>query len=280
MGYIENINSILKWGNSFQRQFDFPLDRSSLHSSYEDAVAYAKGDGSDSRNLGEQAYIGQTITVWGLNEKGKEGVWVYSLVPSAEGSGYLADLKPVGSTTTETADTYSAAVTLSEGLVVGQLILVATEETVEEQTYKAGFYIVNAPGSISALDTSTGASDEIGALTNRVAVLEGNRVLNTTFETYQGQVTSALDTKLSNDAFGTYQEEVTSALGEKATATDLSNLETKVDGDIKVLTDLIDDYSGTLGDVDDRLGELESFVGSHSTIEISEIENLFTQSNE
>ena len=300
MGYIENINSILKWGNSFQRQFDFPLDRSSLHSSYEDAVAYAKGDGSDSRNLGEQAYIGQTITVWGLNEKGKEGVWVYSLVPSAEGSGYLADLKPVGSTTTETADTYSAAVTLSEGLVVGQLILVATEETVEEQTYKAGFYIVNAPGSISALDTSTGASDEIGALTNRVAVLEGNRVLNTTFETYQGQVTSALDGKLSNDAFGTYQEEVTSALGEKvnatdfetyqgqvtsalgekATATDLSNLETKVDGDIKVLTDLIDDYSGTLGDVDDRLGELESFVGSHSTIEISEIENLFTQSNE
>ena len=320
MGYIENINSILKWGNSFQRQFDFPLDRSSLHSSYEDAVAYAKGDASDSRGLGGQAYIGQTITVWGLNEKGKEGVWVYSLVPSAEGSGYLADLKPIGSTTTETADTYSAAVTLSEGLVVGQLILVATEETVEEQTYKAGFYIVNAPGSISALDTSTGASDEIGALSNRVAALEGNRVLNTTFETYQeevtsnlgekvnttdfetyqgevtsnlgekvnttdfetyqGEVTSALDGKLSNDAFGTYQEEVTSALGEKATTTDLSNLETKVDGDIKVLTDLIDDYSGTLGDVDDRLGELESFVEAHSSIEISEIENLFTQSNE
>ena len=88
MGYTENINSILKWGNSFQRQFDFPLDRSSLHSSYNDAVAYAKGDGSDSRGLGGQAYIGQTITVWGLNEKGKEGVWVYSLVPSTK-EGYL-----------------------------------------------------------------------------------------------------------------------------------------------------------------------------------------------
>ena len=327
MGYTENINSILKWGNSFQRQFDFPLDRSSLHSSYEDAVAYAKGDGSDERELGKQAYIGQTITVWGLNEKGKEGVWVYSLVPSAEGSGYLADLKPVGSTTTETADTYSAAVTLSEGLVVGQLILVATEETVEEQTYKAGFYIVNAPGSISALDTSTGASDEIGALTNRVAAIEGNRVLNTTFETYQGQVTTALEGKVSNDDFATYQGEVTTALGnvntaidskvsnddfgtyqgqvttalgekvnatdfetyqgqvttalgEKATATDLNNLETKVDGDIQVLTELIDDYSGTLGDVDDRLGELEAFVEAHSSIEISEIEELFSQSNE
>ena len=68
MGYTENINSILKWGNSFQRQFDFPLDRTDLHSSYEDAVNYAKGDGNDSRNLGKLAYIGQIITVWGLNE--------------------------------------------------------------------------------------------------------------------------------------------------------------------------------------------------------------------
>ena len=259
MGYTENINSILKWGNSFQRQFDFPLDRSSLHSSYEDAVAYAKGDASDSRGLGGQAYIGQTITVWGLNEKGKEGVWVYSLVPSDK-EGFLADLKPVGSTTTETAETYSAAKTLSEGLVVGQLILVASEETIEEQTYKAGFYIVNAPGSISALDTSTGSSDEIGTITNRVAALEGNRVLTSDFTEYQGTVATALD--------------------EKATAEALNTLETKVDGDIKVLTDLIDDYSGTLGDVDDRLGELEAFVEAHESIPESDIEGLFSQSNE
>ena len=357
MGYTENINSILKWGNSFQRQFDFPLDRSSLHGSYEDAVAYAKGDASDERSLGGQAYIGQIITVWGLNEKGKEGVWVYSLVPSTK-EGYLADLKPVGAgSATETADTYSAAVELSKDLVVGQLILVSGEETVGEQTYKSGFYIVNAPGTISALDTSTGASDEIGALSNRVAVvegkvtdIEGNRVLNSDFttykgevetalgtkvsndaldtykgevetafgevetalgtkvsndaldtykgevetalgtkvsndtlDTYKGEVETALDTKVSNDALDTYKGEVETALGGKADANDLSALEEKVDGDIKNLTDLVSDYSGTLGDVDDRLGELEAFVDSHvyhESIQESDITGLFTKPQE
>lgn len=180
MGYTENINSILKWGNSFQRQFDFPLDRSSLHGSYEDAVAYAKGDGSDSRGLGGQAYIGQTITVWGLNEKGVEGVWVYSLVPSIN-EGHLADLKPVGSgSATEIAEKYSVAKELSKDLVVGQLIKVTNDEEVKESegsdsdsdsdvvvnVYKAGFYIVNAPGSISSI----GTSDEIAILEEKVNV--------------------------------------------------------------------------------------------------------------
>ena len=334
MGYTENINSILKWGNSFQRQFDFPLDRSSLHSSYNDAVAYAKGDGSDSRGLGGQAYIGQTITVWGLNEKGKEGVWVYSLVPSAEGSGYLADLKPVGSTQTETAETYSAAKTLSEGLVVGQLILVSKEETVGEgeqkQTYKAGFYIVNAPGTISALDTSTGASDEIGALSNRVAAvegkvteLEGNRVLKSDFETYQGEVEGELAGKVSTGDFETYQGEVTGKLAEKvdgsvfteyqgeveealdgkvatgtfteyqgvvtealatkATTEALNTLEGKVNVDIQNLTNHLTDYSNMIVEVDGRIDALESFVGEHVNHEAileSDIEGLFTQSND
>ena len=234
MGYKENINSILKWGNSFQRQFDFPLDRSSLHGSYEDAVAYAKGDGSDSRKLGGQAYIGQTITVWGLNEKGKEGVWVYSLVPSTK-EGYLADLKPVGSTQTETAETYSAAKTLSEGLVVGQLILVSNEEVVGEQTYKAGFYIVNAPGTISALDTSTGASDEIGALTTRVTslegkvtTLEGNRVLTSDFEAYKTQVSTALSGKVDTTTLTSYQAEVSTALSGKVSTSDFDTYTSSV----------------------------------------------------
>jgi hypothetical protein len=178
MGYTENISSILKWGNSFQRQFDFPLDRTSMHSSYEDAVRYARGEKgfksgnyeADARELWKLAYIGQTITVWGLNEKGKEGVWVYSLVPAPEGSDYLADLKPVGSATTETATNYSAAKALSQGLAVGQLIRVDNDETVdvsgnsedsdiETITYKAGFYIVDAPGAISSLGMSKSISD-------------------------------------------------------------------------------------------------------------------------
>ena len=266
MGYVENIKSIMQWGNSFERQGNFPLDRTDLHISYDDAVLYAKGDGSDSRGLGKLAYIGQTITVWGINEKGKDGVWVYSLVPHTpadENDKTLADLQPVGTgVSPETSNNYSSAVELSKDLTAGQLIYVNNEEEVTDgeytQTYKKGWYIVNAPGSISALDTSTGASDEIGALTNRVTDLESSRVLSSDFDTYKGEVSTSLDGKASAD--------------------DLSTLEEKVDTDIQNLTNLISDYSGTLGDVDDRLVELEGFVDTHvhhESIQISDIEGLF-----
>jgi hypothetical protein len=351
MGYTENINSILKWGNAFQRQFGIPLDRSSLHGSYEDAVAYAKGDGSDERGLGKESYIGQIITVWGLNEKNKEGVWVYSLVPSTK-EGYKADLKPVGAGTgTETADNYSAAKLLSNDLVAGQLIQVANEEDVEEtidgvvvtNKYKAGFYIVNAPGSISALDTSTGASDEIGAILTRVAALESNKVAkadfeayqsqmatdldakvdntaleayqgtvssaldakvdntaletykgtvttaldakvdDSDFEAYQGTVTTALDGKVDNTALETYKGTVTTALDAKASVEALNNLDTKVEGDIKNLSDHLVEFSGTVIEIDGRLDSLEDFVDghiAHDAIETSAIEGLFNMQAE
>ena len=291
MGYIDNFTGkVWDWTKPFQRTGKFPLDRSSMFASYEDALLYAKGDGSDSRGLGATSYIGQTITVWGPNDKGVDGVWVYSLVPT-EKEGFASELKAVGSTQTETATTYSVAKELSKDLVVGQLILVASEETIGEgdqkQTYKAGFYIVNAPGTISALDTSTGASDEIGALSNRVAAvegkvteLEGNRVLNSVFEAYQGQVTEELGGKVATGDFTSYQLEVSTALGEKATTEALGKLEETVNKDIDALTTLIDDYSGTLGDVDDRLGELEAFVEAHESIPTSDIEGLFGESEE
>ncbi len=346
MGYVENIKSIMQWGNSFERQGNFPLDRTDLHISYDDAVLYAKGDGSDSRGLGKLAYIGQTITVWGLNERGKEGVWVYSLIPhtpSDENDKTLADLQPVGTgAAPETSNNYTSAVELSKDLTAGQLIYINNEEDVTDGestlTYKKGWYIVNATGSISALETTTGASDEIGALTNRVADLESNRVLtsdfekykgevstaldskvnndafdtyqgeistaldskvsnddfdtyqgevstaldgkvsNDAFDTYQGEVSTALDSKVSNDAFDTYKGEITTALGGKASTDSLNDLEEKVDKDIQNLTTLVSDYSGTLGDVDDRLVELEEFVDahiSHGSISISDIEDMF-----
>lgn len=269
MGYVENIKSIMQWGNSFERQGNFPLDRTDLHISYDDAVLYAKGDASDSRKLGKLAYIGQTITVWGLNEKGVEGVWVYSLVPHTpvdENDTTLADLKPVGSATTETATNYSAAKALSQGLAVGQLIQVANEEDVEEtidsdvvtNKYKAGFYIVNAPGSISAIDTSTGSFDEIDAILTRVDTLESNKLAKSDFETYQKTVSDTIDGKASVD--------------------DLNNLGNKVDTDIENLTNHLKDFLETVNDIDERLDNLDSFVDSHiahDAIEVSDIEGLF-----
>ena len=257
MGYTENINSILKWGNAFQRQFGIPLDRSSLHSSYADAVAYAKGDGSDERGLGKESYIGQIITVWGLNEKNVEGVWVYSLVPS-EKEGYKAELKPVGAGAgTEIADNYSAAKLLSNDLVVGQLIKVTNDEEIdvsgdsedsdlEKITYKSGFYIVDAPGSISALDTSTGASDEIGAILTRIAALESDKVAKSDFETYQGTVTDALAGKVSNEDFETYQGTVTDALADKVDNSYKEEVTTALAG--KVNSGDFETYQGTVTD--------------------------------
>lgn len=64
--YIEEKSAInkLDWAMSFQRTGKFPIDRSSMFASYDDAVAYAKGDGSDSRQIGGTSYIGQIITVF------------------------------------------------------------------------------------------------------------------------------------------------------------------------------------------------------------------------
>ena len=61
--YIENFNSKLDWAMPFQRTGKFPLDRSSIFSSYADAVLYAAG-GADARGLGGTSYVGQLIVVF------------------------------------------------------------------------------------------------------------------------------------------------------------------------------------------------------------------------
>lgn len=64
---------------SFQRVFDFPLDRSTIFDSDADAEAYARGDGSDSRKLGKTVYLGQLISVV---DKENASVKVYQVVYS------------------------------------------------------------------------------------------------------------------------------------------------------------------------------------------------------
>lgn len=62
--YNEIFKSQMDWQNVFVRTGNFPLDRSSIFSSYEDALAYAQGDGSDLRGLGKTSYVGQIIAVY------------------------------------------------------------------------------------------------------------------------------------------------------------------------------------------------------------------------
>lgn len=62
--YNEIYKSQMDWQNVFVRTGNFPLDRSSIFGSYEDAMKYAQGDGSDSRGLGKTSYVGQIIAVY------------------------------------------------------------------------------------------------------------------------------------------------------------------------------------------------------------------------
>ena len=70
MAYIENFKSKLDWAMPFQRTGKFPLDRSSIFSSYADALAYAKQDESDTRKLGGTSYVGQIVAVYGTDQAG------------------------------------------------------------------------------------------------------------------------------------------------------------------------------------------------------------------
>lgn len=80
--------SKLDWAFPFQRTGAFPLDRSSLFSSLEDALAYASGVANDERKLGGTSYVGQPISVY---DEDSNSVTLYIINPDRT-------LKEVGST--------------------------------------------------------------------------------------------------------------------------------------------------------------------------------------
>lgn len=62
--YNELHTDWFNWVVPFQRTGAFPLDRTDIFDSLEDAQKYTKGDGSDKRNLGLTSYVGQIIVVY------------------------------------------------------------------------------------------------------------------------------------------------------------------------------------------------------------------------
>lgn len=209
MGAITTLKQNNKpWTLTWKASGRYPIVADRIFATLADAQAYV-----DDKSATASATGGLLLSVINDAVAKNNGVYYVKSVANTDPKyGALLDkgvLVKVGGAETEVAATYSAAVTLSNTLVVGQLIKVSGEEIVDGQTYKAGFYIVNAPGSISALDTSTGASDEIGALTNRVTTLEGNRVLNTDFATYKTEVTNGLAAKADATALSTHTTDTT-----------------------------------------------------------------------
>ena len=134
------------------------------------------------------------------NTKNNGVYYIKSVANNDANYGKVSDkgtLVKVGGTETETADNYSAAVALSSGLTVGQLIKVLNAQTItvegKELTYQAGFYIVEGVGVISALATSTGSDDEVGALKSRVTNLETNKADLTGLTALQTVVSGKVD---------------------------------------------------------------------------------------
>lgn len=65
--YIFDVASKLgkiDWPGALQRSDAFPLDRSSVFSSIEDAKKYITGEAADERKLGATSYAGQIISVY------------------------------------------------------------------------------------------------------------------------------------------------------------------------------------------------------------------------
>lgn len=272
MGAITTLKQNNKpWTLTWKASGRYPIVADRIFATLADAQAYV-----DDTSATASATGGLVLSVISDSVAKNNGVYYVKSVANTDPKyGELLDkgtLVKVGGSEIEFADTYSKAVELSSTLVVGQMIKVAEAEVVGDNTYKAGFYIVETPGTIFAL----GSSDEIDAIESRVDELEGNRVLTSDFNTYKGEVNAALGGKVASDDFNTYKGEVSTALDGKASTGALSALEGKVDTDIQNLKDLVSDYSGTLGDVDDRLVELEDFVESHvyhASIPTSEIED-------
>lgn len=190
--YIESFKSKMDWGNTFVRTGAFPLDRSSMFSSYEDATAYAKGDGSDSRGLGRTAYIGQVISVY---ENGKVSVYKINEDRSLEGIGG-------GNSSLTSFTVVNGKVVEATEDKIGQVIYI-TEGSVD---YPAGPYIVTGDGTVAKIGTTTASGDLAGDVS-----------------TLQGQVSSLQSSVSGLDG------RVTSLESDNSTnKTNISNLQTSV----------------------------------------------------
>ena len=165
-----NKQSNTTWPSTFKASNRFPIVANRVFATLENAQQYVDDTAADA-----SAYVGIVLAVVQDTTAKNNGVYYVSSVAMAEGE--KGTLVKVGGTETETAENYAKAVELSKTLVVGQLIKVEKEYTENageenEVKYQKGFYIVEGAGVISALATSTGSEDEVGALKSRVDSIE------------------------------------------------------------------------------------------------------------
>ena len=168
--YITNGQSNYGWSLTWDAAGRYPIVAKRRFPTLADAQAFV-----DDTSSTATATEGLIISV--INDTTPKNNGIYYVSSVALNEGEKGSLVKAGGSETETSEDYSKAVELSNNLTVGQLIKVEKEYKENEGkeneiTYQKGFYIVEAPGIISALSTSTGADDEMGALKGKVNSLE------------------------------------------------------------------------------------------------------------
>lgn len=142
--YVETFKSKLDWAMPFQRTGDFPIDRTDLFSSYDDIIAYAKKDGSDTRKLGGTAFVGQLVINYGPGPStppvegegdptpGKDEVaaYVITAVGASPSVMKLAQSSSTGDYATDIANLQAAVSAIQEDIVeINGKLVVATTTT-------------------------------------------------------------------------------------------------------------------------------------------------------
>lgn len=125
---VKSQTSKLDWAFPFQRTGAFPLDRSVLFSSLEDAKKYAVGDGSDERALGGTSYVGQIISVLDNEEvaayvitKARGLMKLAATTATGDIAQDVADLQGKLETLTSTVSDLSEQVNTLEGSIDGKI---------------------------------------------------------------------------------------------------------------------------------------------------------------
>lgn len=265
MAYTEEFKSKLDWAMPFQRTGKFPLDRSSIFSSYEDALKYAKQDGSDSRELGGTSYVGQIVTVYGTGNGVDAGEVVEAYLITAVGaSASIMKLATTAATGDLDQDLQELAqkVNALEGRMTGAEGRITG---VEGRLDLAEPRITGVEGRLDALEPRvTGAETDIEALEGRATALETDvSGVHTTISGIQADITGieSAATALAGRVTGV-EGRVTGVEDRLDTAeADITGLKASVSGH----TGAIDTINGQITALQGKDGELETAISGVAT---------------
>lgn len=181
--YVESFGSKLDWAMPFQRTGKFPLDRTNIFSSYEDILAYAKQDGSDSRQLGGTSYVGQIVVNYGPGPELEEGTpgadevaaYVITAVGSSPAVQKLAQSTASGDFSKDIAALQSALSALSGRVDTAENSITDLQSNIG--TINANVSAV--AGNVSTLQTNVGAIDtRLNTAETKLATIEEGAEVN------------------------------------------------------------------------------------------------------